>query len=78
MSYEESMVQTKGILAAAQMCLQHGHWDSAVSRSSFAMLWTAVAALEKIGVDVTRTRRTHERVQSELGLHIVTGRLALP
>src|SRR5262249_40876302 len=50
-------------LQAAELCLAHGLWDSAVNRAYFALFQAAICALERRGG--RRRGWTHKRVHSD-------------
>ena len=59
--------RARGSLKAAQLCLEHQLYDSAVSRAYFAAFQAAICALESQGI--VRKERPHKGGGSESSLY---------
>jgi uncharacterized protein (UPF0332 family) len=44
------VARVQASLHAAELCVAHGLWDSAVNRASFALFQAAIGALEQRGL----------------------------
>ena len=70
------LARAQASLQAAELCLAHGLWDSAVNRSYFALFQVAICALER-----RRMRRrewTHKGVHSDFVQLFVRRRKLVP
>ena len=70
------LARAQASLQAAELCLAHGLWDSAVNRSYFALFQVAICALER-----RRMRRrewTHKGVHSDFMQLFVRRRKLVP
>ena len=67
-------VQTS--LHAAELCLTHGLWDSAVNRAYFALFQAAICALEQRGM--RRREWTHKGVHSDFVQLFIRRRKLVP
>lgn len=63
-------------LQAARLCLEHQHFDSAVSRAYFAMFQAAICALETRGIK--RSEWTHKGVHGDFVQNFVRRRKIVP
>ena len=70
------LAKARSSVAAARLCLEHGHADSAVSRAYYAMFQGAQAALGQIGFD--RTRWSHAGLQATFANELTRRRKRLP
>jgi uncharacterized protein (UPF0332 family) len=71
---ERERAQTS--LRAAEICLAHGLWDSAVHSAYFALFQAAICALEHRGL--RRREWTHKGVHSDFVQHFVRRRKLVP
>jgi uncharacterized protein (UPF0332 family) len=63
-------------LQAAELCLAHGLWDSAINRAYFALFQVAICALERRGL--RRREWTHKGVHSDFVQLFVRRRKRVP
>lgn len=70
------MTKAEEFLAAAELCLLHGHANASVSRSYYAMFHAAVAALEAF--NVSGENWSHEGLQGAFARELIRRKKVLP
>ena len=71
-----NLARVQASLQAAELCLAHGLWDSAVNRAYFALFQAAICALERRGM--RRREWTHKGVHSDFVQLFVRRRKLVP
>jgi uncharacterized protein (UPF0332 family) len=74
---QSALDKAERIYRAAELCFRAGLYESCISRSYYAMFWTAISALENSGYPAGQ-EWSHGGLSGTFGKHLVQTRKLYP